>query len=461
MNEAASLQDAEQTLKATRAKRYAAYPAYRPSDIDWLGDVPEHWEVKRLKHLCTLSALYGANIPSDEYAAEGVRFLRTSDIDDFGHLLGDNPVYVSPEGVRDYLLTDGDLLLSRSGTLGRSLVFDAKTHGSAAYAGYLVRYVLRQNMLPRFAFYFTKTKGFFDWLDEIAVASTIGNVNGRKFASMKLPCPPEDEQQAITRFLDEQTQEIDDLIAAKRKLLELLKEKRQALITHAVTKGLDPNAKLKPSGIHWFGDVPESWRIEQLRRAVDRFVDYRGRTPTKTDSGVPLITAGAVRDGEIDHARVPEYMAEEDYGDWMVRGWPEVGDILITTEAPLGEVALLRDTNVALAQRIILFKVNRRLMCPEYMRYFYLSGAGSSELDSRASGSTAAGIRADRLRASGIIVPPLSNQTSIVKHLDFECAALAQAIPPIDEAISKAEQLRTALVSAAVTGKIDVRGGAA
>ena len=116
----------------------------------------------------------------------------------------------------------------------------------------------------------------------------------------------------------------------------VLEEKRTALISHAVTKGLDPNVPMKDAGIGRTGSIPEHWTVHQLRRVVDRFIDYRGRTPTKTDSGVPLITAGAVRDGLIEHSQAPEFMPEEDYDDWMCRGLPELGDVVVTTEAPLG-----------------------------------------------------------------------------------------------------------------------------
>ena len=110
-------------------RKYEPYPEYKDSGVEWLGEIPAHWEVKKLKHLCSRSAIYGANEATNSYSETGIRFLRTSDIDDNGDLLDDSPVYIDPIAVQDYRLIIGDLLVSRSGTLGRSLLYDNKLHG--------------------------------------------------------------------------------------------------------------------------------------------------------------------------------------------------------------------------------------------------------------------------------------------------------------------------------------------
>jgi type I restriction enzyme, S subunit len=133
----------------TGLRRFKPYPEYRESGIEWLAEVPTHWEVRRLKHLCDRAALYGANEPSESYATDGVRFLRTTDITDSGELLLEG-VYLPIEYVRAYLLDEGDLLFSRSGTIGRSFVYEKARHGPCAYAGYLVRFVPSSSLWPNF-----------------------------------------------------------------------------------------------------------------------------------------------------------------------------------------------------------------------------------------------------------------------------------------------------------------------
>ncbi|MCB0185336.1 MAG: restriction endonuclease subunit S, partial [Caldilineaceae bacterium] len=176
--------------------KWRAYSEYKASGIEWLREVPQHWVVGPLKFFCSESAIYGANESANNYSDAGVRFVRTSDIDDYGHLKNDGGVYLNESSVFDYLLQDGDLLLSRSGTIGRSFVYREDTHGKAAYAGYLVCFRLNRYLDPRFAFYFTKSVVFQDWLAVSVITSTIGNINGHKYANMPLPKPPLPEQRA-------------------------------------------------------------------------------------------------------------------------------------------------------------------------------------------------------------------------------------------------------------------------
>ena len=214
------------------------YPVYKGSGMKWLGVVPGHWQVRRLKTLCLRSALYGANVASALYAAGGVRFLRTTDINEDG-TLDYQGVYLPDEMVRDYLLTDGDILVSRSGTVGRSFLYEQRIHGPCAYAGYLVRFVPSSAVIPKYIFQFTKTFSFAGFLRTMAISSTISNVNGEKYANCSLPLPPLPEQTAIVRFFDEKTSEIDKAITRAQREIELLREYHQRLINDVVTGKFD------------------------------------------------------------------------------------------------------------------------------------------------------------------------------------------------------------------------------
>ena len=243
-----------------------AYPAYKPSGVPWLGDVPAHWGVRRLKQLCSRSALYGANIAATQYQEDGVRFLRTSDITDEGYLRPGG-VFLSEELVRDYLLKDKDLLISRSGTVGRSFLYQSKLHGPCAYAGYLVRFVPNELVLSEYILQFTRTQAFDGFLRVMAISSTIENVNADKYANAHITLPPLPEQAAIVRYLDHVDRRIRRYVNAKRKLIALLEEEKQAIVNQAVTRGLDPNVRLKPSGVEWLGDVPEHWEVRRLSQS--------------------------------------------------------------------------------------------------------------------------------------------------------------------------------------------------
>jgi type I restriction enzyme S subunit len=214
------------------------YPSYKDSGVEWLGKVPEHWEVRRLKQLCTRSAIYGANVPAEQYSNTGTRFIRTTDITESGELKKSG-VFLPTELVKDYLLENGDLLLSRSGTIGRSFLFDENRHGQCAYAGYLVRFVPNKKVVPKYIFRFTQTTAFDGFLKAIAISSTIENVNGEKYANCLFPLPPLPEQTAIVEYLDAQTEKIDTAVATARKEIELLREYRERLIADVVTGKVD------------------------------------------------------------------------------------------------------------------------------------------------------------------------------------------------------------------------------
>ncbi len=210
----------------------------KDSGIEWIGEVPAHWEVKRIKHVCSRSGLYGANIAATHYRETGIRFLRTTDITDDGKIRKEG-VFLPEELVRDYILNDGDILLSRSGTVGRSFLYQSKLHGPCSYAGYLVRFVPNPHTLPKYVFFYTKTHAFERFLRLMAISATIENVNADKYANAHLPVPPFEEQKEIADYLDRETKKIDALVETCETAIGLLKERRTALISAAVTGNID------------------------------------------------------------------------------------------------------------------------------------------------------------------------------------------------------------------------------
>ena len=157
------------------------------------------------------------------------------------------------------------------------------------------------------------------------------------------------------------------------------------------------------------------WKEYMIEDVIDKFIDYRGKTPKKTESGIPLITAKIVKGGKILEPN--EFIAPEDYNSWMTRGLPEVDDIVLTTEAPLGEIALIKNKNVALAQRIITLRGKKQFVFNPFLKYYFQSSIGQYELQSRASGTTVFGIKAAVLRKVPVSLPPLPEQRAIASVL--------------------------------------------
>lgn len=442
--------------------RWTPFPEYRPSGTRWLGDIPAGWRVRKLKHVAAVSF---SSVDKHTLEGEGpVRLCNYVDVYYNDHITPDlefMEATAAAEEKAKFALREGDVLVTKDSEEWDDIAVSARA--GAGLDGVLCGYHLAL-IRPRpavldgaYLFRAFSARGINDQFRVEATGVTRYGLSKYGLDNGLFPVPPVDVQRAIAAFLDRETERIDGLIAKKERQIELLEEKRAALISHAVTKGLDPAVKMKDSGIAWLGRIPAHWEILHLRRVVRKFVDYRGQTPEKVDSGIPLITARNIKGGKIDFSLSEEYMREEDYHDWMVRGWPERGDVLVTTEAPLCEVAQIADTRIALAQRIIMLKVNRALMLNGYLKYHFMSTFGRGEMWSNASGSTAIGIKAERFKGTLILKPPLKEQGNIVALLEQGASAIEEPCQKIRQSIVALREYRTALISAAVTGKIDVR----
>lgn len=434
------------------------YERYKDSGIPWLGEVPAHWEVKRLKFMLSEKLKYGANESAESDDPEQPRYIRITDIDEQGNLKDDTFKSLEFEKAKDYLLKINDILLARSGaTVGKSYLYKENLKNFACYAGYLIRARLEQkNFNAEFVNYYFQSNGYWDWIKSVNIQATIQNVSAEKYNDFSLSVPNLQEQTAIAHYLDTKLGEIDALIDKQQTLLEKLAEQRTAVITHAVTKGLNPAAPMKNSGVEWLGDVPAHWDVSPFKLVMNSIIDYRGKTPEKTNSGVFLITARNIKNGIIDYTLSQEFIDEDNYEEVMRRGLPKLGQVLMTTEAPLGEVAQIDRTDVALAQRVLKFDGKKDKLDNRFLKYFILSKAFQASLYKFATGSTALGIKSERLSYLKSLLPPVTEQSAIANYLDQETSKIDQLREKIEQAISRLKEYRTALITQAVTGKIKV-----
>ena len=208
------------------------------SGVEWIGEIPKHWTLTRLKYISSIPVTYGLNIEADRYTTEGIRLIRITDIDESGSLR-QKGVYLSEDCVpQEQILNSYDLLLSRSGaTVGKSYLHLEK--GKYASAGYLVRFNFDDYWTSKFIYYLTLSHFYRNWLEQQIIISTIQNVNGEKYSNFQLPIPSHQEHKQIVQFLNCKTQQIDELITAERRKIELLKEYRQSLISEVVTGKID------------------------------------------------------------------------------------------------------------------------------------------------------------------------------------------------------------------------------
>ena len=322
--------------------RFPAYPKYKPSSVGWLGDIPEHWQIKRLDFLATVKARLGwKGLTADEYVPEGHIFLATPNIKGEGEIDFQNVNYITAERYYEspeIMLREGDVLLAKDGyTLGianvvRHLPAPATVNGSIA--------VLRPKGKVESTF-------LFRWLSSAYVQGVVHSMKDgqgvphlfqadiRKFSIL---VPSLSEQRAIADFLDVETAKLDTLVEKRRELIEKLKEKRSALISRTVTRGLpceaaravglNPNPKLKPSGIEWLGEIPEHWTESRIR--FEAAVVSKGTTPSTigkqvVEEGIRFLKAENIQDGKV--LSEPEFFIDEHTDQLLARSRLKPRDI--------------------------------------------------------------------------------------------------------------------------------------
>ena len=434
---------------------FPRYPRYKDSGVEWLGEVPEHWTSARLKHLGTIKG--GAGFPHDDQGAEGeeLPFHKVNALAQAveGQIhLSENTIsrgtaarlraFVFPPDTIVFAKVGAALLLGRLCRLSTPACIDNNMMGLIVKSSLDVRFI-----------HFAMSTVRFDWL---ANPGAVPSVNESQIGNFELVIPPSDEQRLLVTFLERETAKIDALITEQQRLIELLKEKRQAVISHAVTRGLNPDAPLKPSGVEWLGDVPAHWTLCLLKR-VFQTVDYG-----ISDSLAPTGAVAVLRMGNIAEGRIKvDELKYVDAVDSALLLSP--GDLLYNRTNSLDQIAKVglyegsADIPVSFASYLVRLRTRDEVL-PEYMMY-YLNTPGMLGV-ARASAFVAIGqcnLNPSRYGEIPVAIPPRNEQKGIVQFLEKETHRINRLIAQAQSAIALLQERRTALISAAVTGKIDVR----
>ncbi|MFD1589277.1 restriction endonuclease subunit S [Halorientalis brevis] len=426
--------------------RYERYSEYEAPSGDNLQKVPVHWESRSFQ--------YWAEKKNDKGNEEERDFITLEHINPVTGNLVDNFEWEQKKSQEYYLFEPGDVLFGKLRPYLRKY-YQVDKKGCCGTD--LMVLSPNSDVQSRYLYYFLHSEDFIQFTDANSHGVKMPRTSWTKVSSAHFQLPPIEEQNAIVEFLDWETSRIDQLIGEKEKLIKLLDEKRNAIINKLVTSGIN-DSRHKDIELEWFDSIPDDWETTSLRNTVDKFVDYRGATPEKSDSGITLITAKNIDNGKLDFSEDHEYISEDEYNEWMTRGDPEEGDVLITTEAPMGEVAQIQETPVALAQRIILLKVNTDLLKKDFLKYYLDSEFNQTQLIKNQTGSTAKGIQASKLKGIRVMVPPISEQEDILGTIREETQKIDDLISQVEEGIDRLKEYRTALITNAVTGQIDVRG---
>ncbi|WP_315757190.1 restriction endonuclease subunit S [Bradyrhizobium sp. SZCCHNRI2007] len=443
-----------------------SFPRYREygDEIDWLGKLPSHWRATRFKdvieHIEAGTSVNATDVPA-VHGQPGV--LKTSCVYTGEFDASENKAVVPEEIDRvSCPVKAGTLIVSRMNT--PELVGAAGLVREPADNVFLPDRLWQVHLAgvePSFVHYWTRTR---EYRCQVQVAcsgtsSSMQNLAQDQLRNMLLAVPPLSEQQAIAHFLDRETGKIVDLVAEQQRLIELLQEKRQAVISHAVTKGLDPAAPMKDSGVGWLGEVPAHWDVCPLMHLTDptRPIMYGIILPgPNVDEGIPIVKGGDVKPHRLRldllNRTTPEIEAP------YARARLQSGDIVYSIRGTIGEAELvpgeLNGANITQdAARIAPNDsvLNRWLLHAVRSRPVFV------QLEQRSLGAAVRGINIFDLKRARIPVPPPAERLRIADHLDHELAAFDGLRAAAENAIALLQERRAALISAAVTGKIDVR----
>lgn len=422
--------------------------------------IPSRFPRRRLKFLLSAPMQYGANEAAESTDPSLPRFIRITDIDSSGRLRDDTVRTISEDAAAGYILRDGDVLFARSGaTVGKSFIYDP-SWGRAAFAGYLVRAAVNPELgSARFLYYFAQSKWYWDQIDAGAIQTTIQNVSAEKYKNVLVPVPDVARQRAIAEFLDRETARIDELIAKNKRLIGLCEERKSAAIFQLVTKGLHADCTLRDSGVTWIGSIPQHWEAIRLKRVARLFT---GHTPSRlhpeywVDCTIPWISLGDVwqlRDGRQEFITdTLEKISELGLANSAARLLP-TGTVIVSRTASVGFSGIMASP-MATTQDFVNWVCGPRLSA-EYLLWVFR--AMSPELHRLSSGSVHQTIYMPDVWGFTIPLPPIQEQSRIVAEIRILAASLDRLVSTTARAIDKLQEYRIALISAAVTGQIDVR----
>lgn len=434
------------------------YETYKPSGIDWIGNYPKHWDFRRLKNVCIVNKEALTDKTPFDYLIEYIDIGNTTDNGEFLELQ-EIEFSEAPSRARRKV-EDGDTIISTVRTYLRAIAFiENPKENLIVSTGFAVLNPIKRTLVPKFLFYQVLCDSFIQRVIANSEGVSYPAISSTKLADLKLFIPSVEEQICIANYLDDQTQKIDRLIANKKAQAGKLKELRQIEINNAVTKGLNPNAAMKDSGIEWMGKIPEKWKVKRIKdvASVRGRIGFRGYTVDDiVEEGALVIGAKHLNSSNQLNFQDPEYISWEKYyesPEIMV----QVGDVLIVQRGSVGKFALVEDEigPATINPSMILLRLNSRVH-PKFLFWFSLGEYFFNVIKTIVSSTAVPMISQMQAGVFRVLLPPIEEQIEIANYLQSRITAIDQLIKNIDAQIEKLQELRKIKIYEAVTGKIKV-----
>ena len=438
---------------------FLEYDSYQNSGVKWFGRVPSHWKIMPLKRC--LERNDGGVWGKDPDGREGTIVLRSTEQTVDGRWIIKEPAHrkLDDGEIASALLEEGDLLLTKSSGsalhIGKTTIVDSEIANlRCCYSNFMQRLRTSSQLIPRIAWYLLNNELSRQQFDYLASSTTgLANLNAAVIGEVVIPVAPSVEQQAIAAFLDSETQKIDALVSEQRRLIELLKEKRQAVISHAVTKGLNLNAPFKPSGIQWLGDVPEHWDLTRVGfvATVARGTGYQNvEEVDENESAIRMIRISDFNEF------CPIWVQNTDTLTPYLVG---ADDLLIAgTGASAGITMRVTEDMVGMIHSYNAPRIRCKSIVPDFLYFVLNSHCIKQQEDLLFTGSAQHFLDLDAISKLEFPVCGEEEQLEIVAYLRERLGRFDSLETEAERAIQLLQERRTALIAAAVTGKIDVRG---
>lgn len=435
------------------------YKKYKSTRCGWLSEIPEHWGFTRIKNVATHNdeALDERTDPDLEIDYVDISSVTlTKGIEKTETMLFEK----APSRARRKV-KDGDIIVSTVRTYLKAIapIYQPQENMVVSTGFAVIR--PKGNFLSGFAGYLLQSNGFVGEVVANSVGVSYPAINASDLVHIPAVEPPLEEQQTIARFLDFKTAQIDALIVKKKALLDKLAEKRTALISHAVTKGLDVSVPMKDSGVAWLGEVPAHWVVKRARYA-SIFVTSgsRGWAEYYSEIGSVFLRITNVSRNSVDlllHDIQRVLPPESSEGE---RTATQAGDVIVSITADLGSVAVVPEAfeNAYVSQHLALIRPERDQISGLWMAYQFFSTSGQAQLTGSGYGGSKIQLGLGDVKDVWIVVPSKAEQETISAWLGEKLIQLKRQTYAIQEVIKRLQEYRSALITNAVTGKIDVRG---
>ena len=445
-------------MEVKTVSRHSSYPSTRDSGIPWLGQIPTHWAIKRVKHISNVKGrigFRGYTVEDLVNQGEGALTLGATHIADNGNLDLSAPTFISWKKYYEspeIMVEKNDLLVVQRGSCGK-VGYVSEDIGPATINPSLV--ILKQlKVVPKYLLYSLLSNFNQNWISLLVSSTAVPMLSQEQIGNLILTYPEIDEQRKIVEFLDNQTTKIDALIAKKQRLLALLTEKRTALISQAVTKGLNPNTKKKDSGITWVGAIPAHWETKRLKNIAGI------NSETLTETTNPNYTIQYLDISNVDELEGISQIQEMQFEDAPSRARRIVrrGDTIISTvRTYLKSVAYLENPpdNLIVSTGFAVLRPKLGID-PKFLCVLVKCNEFVETVVSHSVGVGYPAINPSELSCLPVWVPPLLEQLAIAAYLDRATARIDTLSAKVETAIARLREYRSALISSAVTGKVCV-----